>query len=135
MVCLSRPPRYSHSQWLLFVCVPDRISVCISLGYVQNMPTLCKTKVLGHFCSFSLMTFAGCHFTPPYGGIFGKRKKRAFQACMGHGGVGLRQKKLFNVDCRRVRDFPPILSRPARIFTRFESYFQPYFQVFNPEPF
>ena len=46
------------------------------------------------------------------------------------GGVGLCQKKLFNVDCQRFRDFAPILSRPARIFNRFGSYFQ----IFSPNP-
>ena len=67
-------------------------------------------------------------------GIFGKPSKRAFHTCMGHGGVSGLQKKLFNVNCRQVRDFPPILSQPTRILTRPGSYFQPHCQVFSPSP-
>ena len=62
---------------------------CISLGSVQNMSTWCKTRFLGHFCSFSLITFAGCHFYPPPPPLWGncnKRRKRGFLPVRGIGG-------------------------------------------------
>jgi hypothetical protein len=40
-------------------------------------------------------------------GIFGKPSKRAFQTCMGHGGVGAFKKKLFKAERGRVCDFWP----------------------------
>ena len=98
-----------------------------------------QSRGFGPFLQFFAHIFAhNCcrlSFLPPlFGRIFGKRKKGAFQACVGHGGVGLGQKKLFNVDCRRVKDFLLILSWPARISNHFGSYFQPHFQGFSPEP-
>ena len=48
-------------------------------------------------------------------GIFGKPLKRAFQTCMGHGGVGGLQKKLPEAERRPVWDFRPIF----RDFCRF----------------
>ena len=110
-------------------------------GYISRLGSVYANVVqnqgFGPFLQFFANNFCrlSLHPPPPYGGIFGKRKKRALQACMGHGGVGLHQKNLCNVGCRRVRVFLPILSWPTQIFTRLGSYFQPYFQVFNPETF
>ena len=42
------------------------------------------------------------------------------------------KKKLFEAGRWRISDLLLILSRSAWIFTRFGSYFQPYFQVFQP---
>ena len=56
-------------------------------------------------------------------GIFGKPLKRAFQTCMGHGGVGGRQKKLPEAKRPGVRDFQPISSRHGQNFDPFEVIF------------
>ena len=56
-------------------------------------------------------------------GIFGKPLKRAFQTCMGHGGVGGRKKKLPEAERPRVRDFQPISSRHRQNFDPFEVIF------------
>ena len=56
-------------------------------------------------------------------GIFGKPLKRAFQTCMGHGGVGGRKKKLPDAERPRVRDFQPISSRHGQNFDPFEVIF------------
>ena len=45
--------------------------------------------------------------------IFGKPLKRAFQKCMGHGRVGVRQKKLFKAECQGFGDFQRISSCPG----------------------
>ena len=60
-------------------------------------------------------------------GIFGKPLKRAFQTCMGHGGVGVNQQKLFGRQRGRFRDFGPfsgISEVRDTILTRFGSHFQ-----------
>ena len=56
-------------------------------------------------------------------GIFGKPLKRAFQTCMGHGGVGGRKKKLPEAKRPRVRDFQPISSCHGQNFDLFEVIF------------
>ena len=66
-------------------------------------------------------------------GIFGKPWKRAFQTCMGHRGVGVRQQKLFSRQRGRFRDFGPfsgISEAQDTILTWFGSHFQ----VFGLEP-
>ena len=57
-------------------------------------------------------------------GIFAKPLKKAFQTCMGHGGVGGRKKKLPEAKRPRVRDFQPISSRHGQNLTRLRSFFQ-----------
>ena len=56
-------------------------------------------------------------------GTFGKPLKRAFQTCMGHGGVGGRKKKLPEAERPRVRDFQRISSRHGQNFDLFEVIF------------
>ena len=65
-------------------------------------------------------------------GIFGKPLKRAIQTCMGHGGVGGRQKKLFSRQHGRVRVFWPV----SRNFEGSGQDFDPFWVIssgFQPE--
>ena len=56
---------FGQIQVLFFWHRGWRPAATISLGSDQYMPTLCKTRFLGPFCSFLLLIiFAGCHFTP-----------------------------------------------------------------------
>ena len=55
-----------------------------------------RASFLSYLCGGLLITFAGCHFT----------QKRAFQACMGHGGARFPPKKVIQHRMSAGQGFP-----------------------------
>ena len=88
--------------------------------------------LFGHFCGFLQITSSRWEIGWGMYGIFGKPLKRAIQTCMGHGGVGGRQKKLFSRQHGRVRVFWPV----SRNFEGSGQDFDPFWVIssgFQPE--
>ena len=67
-----------------------------------------KLDVSWHKNSFGQIAFLGWHLGGGMYSIFGKPLKRAIQTCMGHGGIGGRQKKLFSREHGQVRVVWPV---------------------------